>query len=64
MKLIKILATAVALTALLAATAMAALLESIGHRVNILDPNVNYVGVATFEGISPYNLYVQEFAHE
>jgi uncharacterized protein YkwD len=44
--------------------AMAALMESIGHRVNILDPNVNYVGVAALEGISPYNLYVQEFAHE
>jgi len=42
----------------------AALMESIGHRVNILDPNVNYVGVAALEGISPYNLYVQEFAHE
>jgi uncharacterized protein YkwD len=44
--------------------AMAALMESIGHRVNILDPNVDYVGVAALEGISPYNLYVQEFAHE
>jgi len=44
--------------------AEAALMESIGHRVNILDPNVNYVGVACLEGISPYNLYVQEFAHE
>ncbi|SPF47251.1 conserved exported hypothetical protein [Candidatus Desulfosporosinus infrequens] len=44
--------------------AMAAFMSSIGHRVNILDPNVNYVGVGVLEGISPYNLYVQEFVHE
>lgn len=44
--------------------AEAGLMESIGHRVNILDPNVNYVGVGILEGISPYNLYVQEFVHE
>jgi len=44
--------------------AMTAFMSSIGHRVNILDPNVNYVGVGVLEGISPYNLYVQEFVHE
>jgi len=44
--------------------AMSAFMSSIGHRVNILDPNVNYVGVGVLEGISPYNLYVQEFVHE
>ena len=44
--------------------AEAALEGDIPHRVNILDPYVNYVGVGILEGISPYNLYVQEFAHE
>ena len=44
--------------------AEAALELDIPHRLNILDPYVNYVGVAALEGISPYNLYVQEFAHE
>ena len=44
--------------------AMAAFMFSLGHRLNILDPNVNAVGVGILEGITPYNLYVQEFVHE
>ena len=44
--------------------AMSAFMFSYGHRINILDHHVNYVGVGTIEGITPYNLYVQEFVHE
>lgn len=44
--------------------AMAAFMGSIGHRINLLDPRVNYVGVGILEGVTPYNLYVQEFVQE
>lgn len=44
--------------------AMSAFMFSYGHRLNILDPNINSVGVGVIEGITPYNLYVQEFAKE
>lgn len=44
--------------------AMSAFMFSYGHRINILDPHVNCVGVGIIEGITPYNLYVQEFVHE
>ncbi len=44
--------------------AMANFMLSIGHRVNILDPNVTHIGVGIVYGSVFGNLYVQEFLKE
>jgi uncharacterized protein YkwD len=44
--------------------AMAALMSSPGHRTNILDPNINYVGVGIVYNSVFGNLYVQDFTRE
>lgn len=44
--------------------AMAALMQSPGHRANILDPRFTHVGVGIAYGSAYGNLYVQEFLQE
>lgn len=44
--------------------AMAAFMSSPGHRTNILDPNINCVGIGIVYNSVFGNLYVQEFTHE
>ncbi len=46
-----------------ASAAMAAWMQSPGHRANILDPKFTHIGVGVTNG-SPYNIYVQEFLQE
>jgi len=46
------------------AGAMAALMQSPGHKANILDPRFTHVGVGIAYGSSYGNLYVQEFLQE
>lgn len=46
------------------AGAMANFMQSIGHRANILDPNMTHVGIGIVYGSTFGNLYVQEFAQE
>lgn len=46
-----------------AAAAMAAWMQSSGHRANILDPKFTHIGVGAAYG-GPYNIYVQEFLQE
>lgn len=44
--------------------AMAALMQSPGHRANILDPRFTHVGVGIAYGSAYGNIYVQEFLQE
>ena len=44
--------------------AMSNFMLSIGHRVNILDPNVTHIGVGIVYGSVFGNLYIQEFTRE
>ncbi|MFZ3373753.1 MAG: CAP domain-containing protein, partial [Desulfitobacteriaceae bacterium] len=44
--------------------AMANFMLSIGHRVNILDPNVTHIGVGIVYGSVFGDIYVQEFLQE
>lgn len=44
--------------------ALAAFMQSPGHRANILDPNVTHIGVGIIYGSVFGNLYVQEFVRE
>ncbi len=46
-----------------ASAAMAAWMQSPGHRANILEPKFTHIGVGVANG-SPYNIYVQEFLQE
>jgi uncharacterized YkwD family protein len=46
------------------AAAMAAWMQSSGHRENILDPRFTHLGVGVAYGSSYGNLYVQEFLQE
>jgi len=46
------------------AGSMAALMQSPGHRANILDPRFTHVGVGIAYGTAYGNLYVQEFLQQ
>ncbi len=46
------------------AGAMAAWMQSPGHRANILDPRFTHIGIGIVYGSAYGNLYVQEFAQE
>lgn len=46
------------------AASMAALMQSPGHRANILDPRFTHVGVGIAYGTAYGNLYVQEFLQQ